>query len=572
MKKLYGIPALSALFAFTFAVVAHAVAVPSLAISQPNAGSDAVQVTVFGAEPNVSVLLYHPSTDSYISTNIGSTNQSGYLLTTVNSGQTGIAANAPVYVMVSGQRSQILYWPNYSVSGSLPLSRNSVTVRPNENTTISASVSSSLSVSENTNPTVAGAYINGNQIIISGVNVGTTNIKVCATGIGCSTIIVTVQNSINSSDTVSINLSESSGVLSVGQGKSVSISGSGNYYMSSNSNPAVASASVSGSTLLVNSILPGTTQISVCTTGVNSSSCARFDVTVTGTAPSNTTTQVDNDSIIKFSPSSVNMTIGSRQSVQIIGSAPFSVYSNSDTHALTANVSDSMLDLTALAYGGVTVKVCQLMGGCGSLYVYVAPSASTPSSPTTVTASATQVPQILSFSVNSTDTNTFLSAGATVMVTFSTNSAVNDPKIVIGRNMIGATGSGSGPFTARYTLTSSDSTTALPIELQFTGTGGRQGSFTLTMQNPLGTSAGSSASTAAVGDAGVFSRNLSSGSIGADVTALQKLLSKLGFYSGPITGKFATLTGEAVKKYQKSRKIDAIGVVGPATRTALNNE
>jgi hypothetical protein len=67
-----------------------------------------------------------------------------------------------------------------------------------------------------------------------------------------------------------------------------------------------------------------------------------------------------------------------------------------------------------------------------------------------------------------------------------------------------------------------------------------------------------------------FTEFLSIGSQGAQVTALQQLLTKDGFYTGPITGYYGLLTESAVKKFQSAHGIDAKGYVGPSTRVALN--
>ncbi len=68
-----------------------------------------------------------------------------------------------------------------------------------------------------------------------------------------------------------------------------------------------------------------------------------------------------------------------------------------------------------------------------------------------------------------------------------------------------------------------------------------------------------------------FTVDLSLGSNGAAVTALQQLLLQGGFYNGPITGYFGPMTLAAVKKFQIAHKITpANGYVGPTTRTILN--
>lgn len=68
----------------------------------------------------------------------------------------------------------------------------------------------------------------------------------------------------------------------------------------------------------------------------------------------------------------------------------------------------------------------------------------------------------------------------------------------------------------------------------------------------------------------VFTKYLEVDSTGAEVTELQKKLTNLGFYAGPVTGKFGPLTEAAVKKFQKEHKITQAGYVGPSTRAKLN--
>ncbi|MCC5641635.1 peptidoglycan-binding protein [Nostoc sp. CHAB 5824] len=59
------------------------------------------------------------------------------------------------------------------------------------------------------------------------------------------------------------------------------------------------------------------------------------------------------------------------------------------------------------------------------------------------------------------------------------------------------------------------------------------------------------------------------GSNGADVTSSQRCLKKLGYFNGPVSGKFATLTQNAVIKFQQANRISADGVVGASTQRAL---
>ncbi|MEH2307754.1 peptidoglycan-binding domain-containing protein [Nostoc sp.] len=59
------------------------------------------------------------------------------------------------------------------------------------------------------------------------------------------------------------------------------------------------------------------------------------------------------------------------------------------------------------------------------------------------------------------------------------------------------------------------------------------------------------------------------GSNGPDVTSSQRCLKKLGYFNGPVSGKFASLTQNAVIKFQQANRISADGVVGINTQQAL---
>ena len=63
-----------------------------------------------------------------------------------------------------------------------------------------------------------------------------------------------------------------------------------------------------------------------------------------------------------------------------------------------------------------------------------------------------------------------------------------------------------------------------------------------------------------------FTRDLTVGSSGADVTALQNVLGV-----SPATGYFGSITKAAVQSYQASKGISTTGYVGPLTRAALNS-
>ncbi|QSJ14753.1 peptidoglycan-binding protein [Nostoc sp. UHCC 0702] len=62
---------------------------------------------------------------------------------------------------------------------------------------------------------------------------------------------------------------------------------------------------------------------------------------------------------------------------------------------------------------------------------------------------------------------------------------------------------------------------------------------------------------------------LGKGDEGEDVRVLQEQLRVAGFYYGNATGIFGPITEEAVKRFQDAYKLDADGIVGPATRAKL---
>lgn len=68
----------------------------------------------------------------------------------------------------------------------------------------------------------------------------------------------------------------------------------------------------------------------------------------------------------------------------------------------------------------------------------------------------------------------------------------------------------------------------------------------------------------------LFTKYLQVGSTGADVTALQQILISGGFLGGSATGYFGALTKRAIMSYQTAHGVQALGVVGPATRALLN--
>jgi peptidoglycan hydrolase-like protein with peptidoglycan-binding domain len=68
-----------------------------------------------------------------------------------------------------------------------------------------------------------------------------------------------------------------------------------------------------------------------------------------------------------------------------------------------------------------------------------------------------------------------------------------------------------------------------------------------------------------------FGSVLSLDDIGREVENIQRRLFELGFYDGPITGRFGRRTEDGVRKFQRSQGIREDGIVGPETLDALRN-
>lgn len=59
------------------------------------------------------------------------------------------------------------------------------------------------------------------------------------------------------------------------------------------------------------------------------------------------------------------------------------------------------------------------------------------------------------------------------------------------------------------------------------------------------------------------------GSTGSEVANIQRCLKQLGFFNGPVNGRFASITRSAVIGFQRANRLTADGVVGAGTQTAL---
>lgn len=264
-------------------------------LSLVNRGGDSVVVTVNNADPNSSVILDYNGYSGLLGLGIiGYTNNSGYFSKTLNGySYPELQYGTQVLIVVNYQQSQYVSWPIYSNSNnnnynniSLSPSNLNLNVGQSANVYISGSYQNQYYISNSTSY-VASASISGNTISVYAKNSGSTTFDVCSSNYysSCATLYVTVQGSTNNYN-YPITLSSYNVQLSAGQSSSVSIYNDqsyynldSSYYIYSNSNPSIASASINGSVISLYGQIPGNVNIVVCQND-NTSQCVTLFVNV----------------------------------------------------------------------------------------------------------------------------------------------------------------------------------------------------------------------------------------------------------------------------------------------------
>ncbi len=339
------------------------------------------------AGQNSNVSIYNNSGYSsgsyYISSNSNSSVASAYVsgsslyVSGLVSGSTSISVCqssysncATLYVTVSG-----------SSYGSLSLSQTSVSMTVGQSLTVTAYNAPAVYISSNSSPSVVTSSLDVNKINLYANSAGSSTIYVCAisSSTQCAYIYVTVSGS-GTGGYGNIYFTTSNVSLTAGQSQTVTIYNNNNYnynnsyYISSNGNPNVATASISGSSLYLNGLASGSTSISVCQNNV--SSCATLYVTVTGSVLGSNTN-------LWFSPANPNLYVGQSLAVSINSSAYAAVYpyynntsyyisSNSNSNIASASISGTVLNLYAYQNGSTSISVCHSsLSYCSTLYVTV---------------------------------------------------------------------------------------------------------------------------------------------------------------------------------------------------------
>jgi hypothetical protein len=344
-----------------------------------SSGSGSTTISINGGQPNSTVVINYTPSGSNLSASIsGLTDYSGNFTTMVNSA-IGSQINATVgglqvYSNNNGYNGNCGYY-GCNVGG-MTLSQTSLSLSVGQSASVSANFpypvygyTNNIYISNNSNSGVASAQVSGNQVTVYGIASGDTTISVCGnSSSACASLYVTVSGSncgYYGCSVGGLTLSQTSLNLNVGQSATVTASMpiyNPSFYISSNSNSYVASASVSGNQINVYGLASGSTNISVCS---SSSVCATLYVTVGGGG---------NSGSVTFNPASVNLGVGQSSTVFVnagyFGSSLY-ISNNSNSSVVSASISGSTLYLQAGNIGSSTITVCQSSSACGYLYVTV---------------------------------------------------------------------------------------------------------------------------------------------------------------------------------------------------------
>jgi ferredoxin len=246
-------------------------------------------------------------------------------------------------------------------------------------------------ISSNSNSSIVQASVSGNVVTLSGRAAGSASITVCSNTNACQTLPVTV----GSTSSGALTFGQSNVALTSGGSDTVTITGgSGTYYISSNSNGSVASAAVSGASVMLGGVATGIDDVTICS---NSGQCGTIYVTVNG---SGTTTNTG-------SALTLTQVLSVNQGINILlsgGTAPYSISSNARSIFSATINSGDILTLAGIGAGQSSVTVCSANSICMPVYVDVTAATSGTSGTTvsTIPASSGQY----SFT-------TFLSYGST---------------------------------------------------------------------------------------------------------------------------------------------------------------
>ena len=421
----------------------------------------------------------------------------------------------------------------------LTFSQNSVSLSAGQNVSIQITGGSgSYNVLNNAsqNQGIIQTSISGSTITLTtSSTTGSSSITVCSSdNSSCGIINVTI-GSVNST---AVTFSQSNPTVYIGQNVNVSVYGPTNslLYVSSNSNPSIVQANLSGTTLTLLGITNGSSVLSVCAATNNCGS-----LTVTVNYGSGTSTGSGHPIL---SQENISLSIGQTSTITISGgSLPYTIYSTA-SNIFQPSLNVNILTLYGTSPGSSAMNVCSAGGNCATLSVTVLSSPTTSSFPVGCLSNA-GYSQITGLSCNPAPVISTLPTGCLSNDGYSQTTGISCNTSII--NTIPAGCTSTTPFS---TVTGQ----TCPNYISITST---------TTSIPRITPATTNTTFK-------FTKSIKLGSKGTEVLELQKKLKTLGFYKGKVDGGFGSTTEKAVKAFQKAHKLPQLGNVGPKTRDLLN--
>jgi hypothetical protein len=364
-KKLSVVFALFFILTLTGLVLASeakAITAPTLTLTSVSDG-DSVELKATGLA-GASVIFYYTKVGSGLQINyLGKTDSNGNFSTNLSTASYGLSGNAIVYVTVNGTKSNEAAWPYQAAASVLSLSQTSVVLTLSGSIELTAynNGTNYIYLSSNSNPPVVNVNIDGNRIILKAFSFGSSVVNICAGAStpSCASVYVTVQNTGGKA----LAFSQNNPTVAPGQNVAVSIiGGTGTYTILNNSSANTIQTSLSGSTITLSTLsTSGSSAITVCSSDI--SSCGIINAVVGNASTVG----------LNFSLTNPTMAIGQSLNITVSGGTGgnYTIFSNSNTDAVSASISDNLLVLTARNGGVATVTVCSSMGNCAGEVVTV---------------------------------------------------------------------------------------------------------------------------------------------------------------------------------------------------------
>jgi len=334
----------------------NAYVIPTFSFTQTNSLS--TNVKVYG-DPNSSVALHYGNLASMTNT-IGTTDEYGNLSVYLSSSSYSLACGNTAYVSINGIQSATIPWTSSSSDcKSMPLSKTSVDLSKGQSTTITATSNTNIFIASNSNPSVVNSNVVGSNIYLTAASYGVANIIVCTNDNvnTCGTISVSVYTSgtttTTSSDSTSVSFSNNNVLLEIDATKTVTVYGqAGGYYISSNSSPSSANASISGNVISLRGISFGGSTITVCQ---NTGGCSPLYVAVVNSNQTQTSTSTTAGIPPKISSLSFSVSnISSNKIEDVNNTLTLSFSTNTVVNTPSVYIDSNRVSVSGSGYGPYT--------------------------------------------------------------------------------------------------------------------------------------------------------------------------------------------------------------------------